>query len=147
MKKEFLIILFIGIISFAQDTPGNLQFNRVVNFSGSQAVTPSAKVFNSFTIPDGKVWKIQSIGLASYSPTTGQLSPFTAGTGSGIKWLFARFNEIIVYVTNNNYDQQNHFPVWLESGNYDFKINSSSSNSSANILASYTAIEFNIIPE
>jgi len=73
MKIFFLIILFIGIISNAQDTPGNLQFNRVVNFSGSQAVTPSAKVFNSFTIPDGKVWKIQSIGLASYSSTTGQL--------------------------------------------------------------------------
>lgn len=145
MKKNILLLLLLigACTSYAQ---GNLQFNRVVTFSNNGTVSSgTVTTYETITIPQGKVWKIESVALAGID-STNSIYPFTAGSGSTIKWLYARFNDIIAYSGDNLGNQNTLLPIWLNSGTYLFKISSAYSNSSGGVLASYSAIEFNIIP-
>lgn len=144
MKKNIFLLLIL-ILSCTSKAQGNLQFNRVVTFSNSDIVANNAvTTFETITIPQGKVWKIESVSLSGVSNNV--VSPFDAGSGSTIKWLYARFNDVVAYSANNVGNQINLLPIWLNSGTYIFKVNSAYSNLSGRVLASYSAIEFNIIP-
>jgi hypothetical protein len=56
MKKLFLLIAFFYVTSFAK-SQGNLQFNQVLTITSGQ----------SYTVPTGKVLKIESINITSTS--------------------------------------------------------------------------------
>ena len=53
MKK--LVILFFLLVSFLGNTQGNLQFNKVLTIGPGE----------SYTVPQGKVLKIESINISS----------------------------------------------------------------------------------
>ncbi len=60
MKKIF-ILLSICIASFGVKAQGNLQFNQIVTQNGTLSCGQTSP---TFTVPNGKVWKIES-----FSPT------------------------------------------------------------------------------
>ena len=143
--KNYIIILLL-VINYSCYSQGNLQFNRAIAFSNNGTVSSgTVSTFETITIPPGKVWKIESVALAG-TDSSNTIFQFTAGSGSTTKWLYARFNDIIAYSGDNLGNQNNLLPIWLNSGTYLFKISSAYSNSSGGVLASYSAIEFNIIP-
>lgn len=132
MKKSILILIFfIGLDAKAQ---GNLQFNRVVNFSASQSVLADTSItFQTFQVPAGKVWKIENVNVGQK-----RLSGFP----EHCDFCSATFNEIIAFMNQQNVGREVIFPIWLSEGSYNFKIGSYPSRL---ILASYSAIEFNIV--
>ena len=62
MKNIVIIVSLIFTFQFA-NSQGTLQFNTVINKSlfstGANTGTNSMKEFSSFTIPDGKIWKVE----------------------------------------------------------------------------------------
>jgi hypothetical protein len=149
MKKEFLIILFIGIISFAQDTPGNLQFNRVVNFSetvtiytgSSSGGFPSENKYTTITpitVPDGKVLKITSLTVAKYYElgTIKELNE-CGQCAASIGGVTAFTHQTSGYTTNNKL-----FPLWFNSGEKEFLV---FNPNGGKVIVSFTGIEFNIV--
>lgn len=147
MKKAFIIItLFSSIIIYSQDTPGNLQFNRVVNFSEIVTVNASSSSsgerrfssINPITVPDGKVLKITSLTVADYyelgdikqldecnecAASIGGVTVFTHKTSG--------------YTTNNKL-----FPLWFNSGEKEFLV---FNPDGGKVIVSFTGIEFNIV--
>jgi len=151
MKKAFLIItLFSSIIIYSQDTPGNLQFNRVVNFSeivnvisSSNSPRPTENRFSSLTpitIPDGKVLKITSLTVANYyeldSSGIKQLSECNECAAS-IGGVTAFTHQTSGYTTNNKL-----FPLWFNSGEKEFLV---FNPNGGRVIVSFTGIEFNIV--
>ena len=63
---KFLSIFFFLFLnelpSFGQ---GNLQFNQVINYTGTLACTTSNTISPSLSVPAGKVWKIEKIKTSS----------------------------------------------------------------------------------
>jgi hypothetical protein len=142
MKKLLFIFLLGFANSFAQ---GNLQFNRVVNFSSAQvngtSYTRGDYIYQSFTIPAGKVWKIENVMVASGSLTE-------QGYVAACPSCAAAFNGIIAYIyyTSGYAPDNAKFPIWLSEGNYNFIITDNNGTSVTDVLrASYSAIEFNVI--
>lgn len=137
MKKSILILIFF--IALGAKAQGNLQFNRVVNFSASQSVvSDSPTTFQTFQVPAGKVWKIENVMISGKN---------SSGSIQFCDVCAATFNDIIAYMLYFPQIEKATFPIWLSDGSYNFKIsnfNFGSSNSRL-ILASYSAIEFNIV--
>ncbi len=142
MKKIlFLAILFISLNAFAQ---GNLQFNRVRTFQGVLNCSKINILLD--TVPQGKVWKIQSMGPSYTDCLTINNIPYvniyrgeTIGSSSsnGSYYGFTHINET----------------PWLKAGD----ILGWSGNSlqtpcnyawgqGASTTYNITAIEYNIIP-
>lgn len=89
MKKTLTItILLFSMATYAQ---GNLQFNKVRTYTGTVS-----KIFD--TVPQGKVWKVESMGISG-SSNTGFLTinnilyrNYDSSSGSSLKeiiWLKA----------------------------------------------------------
>lgn len=134
MKKSILILLFF--ITLDARAQGNLQFNRVVNFSVSQTVGADTLItFQTFQVPAGKVWKIENVNVGQKR---------LSGYPEACEYCTATFNEIIAFMRQNQVTDAI-FPIWLSEGSYNFKIGSYPSPSRL-ISASYSAIEFNVIP-
>ncbi len=112
MKKSILAIVFALMIS-AIYSQGNLQFNQVLNLDASTTGT-------AYTIPVGKVWKIESVALSSNNA-----------------YFQVQYSGTNYFVLNNSIPYAN-LPYWLPSG------------ISVTFLGSATAkvsiIEFNVIP-
>ena len=105
---------FIVSIGFSQ---GNLQFNQVLNLSFSAGGA-------NFAVPPGKVWKIETVSLSSYSSyfslsVAGQ-SVFLKNTHSGYGPVFESF------------------PFWVAGGQNVFMSGLNSGVASV--------IEFNVVP-
>ena len=127
MKKKIILtgILLLGINSiFAQ---GNLQFNRVIteSFNIASAEYGAGTQFSSLkTVPNGKVWKIESMGCNN------------EGNGNGFE---------INGIKNNFYVNQAYSPfkggsLWLSSGTTFRLYNNSYQNS-----CYFSIIEFNVV--
>jgi hypothetical protein len=145
MKK----IIIITVLLFAVNTikaQGNLQFNRVVNFSSIQSngesYSQGAYVYQTFQVPAGKVWKVENVMVGN---SNGLETGFVKACNS----CAASFNNIIAYIYfPSGYAADNSkFPIWLSEGAYDFIISDNNNSSQSDrLIASYSAIEFNIVP-
>jgi hypothetical protein len=145
MKKIIILILLMFNVNKI-NAQGNLQFNRVVNFSATQsnggAYSQGAYVYQTFQVPAGKVWKIENVMV-------GNAQGSEIGFVKACSNCAAAFNGIIAYIyfTGGYAPDNAKFPIWLSEGTYDFTISDNSNTSQADWLtASYSAIEFNIIP-
>jgi hypothetical protein len=115
-KKESMKILLLSFfllpfsLLFSQ---GNLQFNQVLTYSGN---SPSSPIY---TVPIGKVWKVESAVCFNYTGTT----------------VFKVNNYTVLY---NNSNVQ---PIWLKAGDF-------CQMGATNTASSYfiSIVEFNIIP-
>jgi hypothetical protein len=149
MNKAFLIItLFSSIIIYSQDTPGNLQFNRVVNFSEVITVNRNSSsigtqpnryaILTPVSIPDGKVLKITNLVVAGYYET-GNIKEIEecSSCGASIGGITVFTHETAGYTTNNKI-----FPLWFNSGEKEFLV---FNENGGKMIVSFTGIEFNIV--
>ena len=110
----FFFVLLFSTLGFSQ---GNLQFNQVLNLSFSAGGA-------NFAVPPGKVWKIETVSLSSYSSyfslsVAGQ-SVFLKNTHTGYGPVFESF------------------PFWVAGGQNVFMSGLNSGVASI--------IEFNVVP-
>ncbi|MDB4752605.1 hypothetical protein OAF78_02460 [Winogradskyella sp.] len=141
--KFYITLLFFILLSnsaFSQDNPGNLQFNRVVNESGNFSDPTGSTIVKvdvlSFTIPEGKIWKVTStfcVG-SNGAPFGGTASDASAGF-----YKAGDTNPITAFVRQSGFSHNQ--IVWLSEGAYTFSVSVSRGGK-----ASFTALEFNIIP-
>ncbi len=123
MKKVFAAIVCIiafSAISFAQ---GNLQFNQVI------VITLDGQTPQSFTVPAGKVWKIESASSGYYSSTVYMRD------GAG---------EFLATLYSSNVGYRVNYPYWLPSNfSGDFI---RYGNVSSGPKSTISILEFNVIP-
>ena len=116
----FTLTILFSLNTFSQ---GNLQFNRVINFSQTETVLGTSnqgasergfKTFATLTIPEGKVWKITYANvIRDDSQPQMNIELYTLCEECALK-----VGDLIIYT----YDRtggitSNHeFPVWLNSG-------------------------------
>lgn len=137
MKKSILIFLFF--IAIGAKAQGNLQFNRVVNFSATQSVGSISPITaQTFIVPTGKVWKIEYVMVAERTAT---------GGANFCEKCAGSFNGIVAYTCNlsGNFYENGKSPIWLSDGSYNFIISQNSSTTARQLLVSYSAIEFNVV--
>jgi len=133
----FILSFFLSCQTFAQ---GNLQFSQVILQDFNSTVAGWATVtVSSFTVPVGRVWKIEHAEAWYYSGVRS-----SAGSGFSLylnNTLLRRSRS-----TAGNINQGgDHFPVWLPAGSYDI-ILASEAPTSYNYTGSINAIEFNVVP-
>jgi hypothetical protein len=100
MRKIF-ISSFLILISLFVKAQGNLQFNRVITYSGTLNGGTSSDIW---TVPTGKVWKIESLPNPGVLVTTGS-NALMALNINGVASI--TFN-------NSNYPTQINLPIWLK---------------------------------
>lgn len=114
--KNLVFILSIFLCCWVK-AQGNLQFNQVLNLSFSNNNTP-------YTVPAGKVWKIENVSLSSFS-----------------SYFFMNINgqQIFLKNTHTGYGPEfSSFPYWVSGGQ-----NISFGGLTSGVVS---IIEFNIIP-
>jgi hypothetical protein len=130
MKKiiSFIALILCFAVSKAQN---NLQFNRAVlvradSISNCGGGCPDTILYQNFTVPANKVWKIESI---NYNP--GNYVLFLDGNS------FPRVTSQIPTT----------YPIWLPSGTYAIYFGTFNSANSATGQYSYllSALEFNVV--
>jgi hypothetical protein len=133
MKKIFTIIVLLVSINISR-AQGNLQFNQVKNIDLNGSVSVGTGGFSqpisnigTITVPNGKVWKIES------------------GTGvvTGNQEGAIVFTTDIIFKIGNYTINNTKLPLWLSSGNY---IITAIGPSNYNVVISISALEFNVIP-
>ncbi len=117
---KYVIALLFALTFFKIDAQ-NLQFSQVLTFSGQ--VTVANQSFLIGTVPEGKVWKIESLN----------------NLGSGF-WYQINGSEI----TTGNYNYPTHFPIWLKAQDNISFYNASGTGSQPKYFVSI--IEFTIVP-
>lgn len=117
----FFLFLFFSLSFTAQ---GNLQFNQVVYLSANTDNT------TQWTVPVGKVWKIEAVGV--YSST---LTVYLNGTASFI--YVGAYSNSSPYGYYRNADAS---PIWLPSGS----ILGQSCGCGGNRW--FSILEFNVVP-
>ena len=140
MKKIlFFILVLFSSYSLAQDTPGNLQFNRIVNFS--DVYVEGQSDIRTFTVPDGKVWKITNFTMIKLAREICFCAAFIKDQDSneqyGINAFISNGEQ-----TNTEEGNLNSLTIWLNSGTKDIKF---SVQNMGSYNVSYSAIEFNIV--
>ena len=115
------ILLFVAGFSQQVFAQGNLQFNQVINY------TLVGGTAQSFTVPAGKVWKIEAVSGEN--------------TNTPLVWLRNPANQPVAtfYVSSSNHSP---IPYWLSSG---YTGNFYLTNSST-YRGSVSIIEFNVVP-
>jgi hypothetical protein len=147
-----------------------LEFNQVINISGTAnsnysgiTTTDAVGIIDTFTVPDGKVWKVESAyGVNRDGPNDSFILVQSTGNIHTVGSLFkvnntstsgdAQFQEdvdkqITLWVSGNingGEETGQNTPIWLSSGTYKYQVHYSSS-SSRRINAHLSAVEFNII--
>lgn len=119
-----LLFLFFFLISLSFTAQGNLQFNQVVYLSGSADNT------TQWTVPAGKVWKIEAVGVYS-----GALTVYINGVMSFI-YAGAYSNSS----PSGYYRNADASPIWLPSGS----VLGQSCGCGGNRW--FSILEFNVIP-
>ena len=119
MKK--LLFIAICFISLQVSAQGNLQFNQVGSISVSGNMTAFSSFTQGFTVPAGKVWKIE---LGSFiTVTSGLKRPNTVGYVSLFidgYWIQGNFGSEL---------ESNTLPLWIEEGAHILEIvNASGAN-------------------
>jgi hypothetical protein len=110
----FLAFITVGMLSARAQ---NLQFSQVLNLSFSSNGT-------NFSVPAGKVWKLETVGLSSYS------SYFSISVGG---------QSIFLKNTHTSYGPVfESFPFWINGGQSVFLSGLTSGVASV--------VEFNVVP-
>jgi len=134
MKKNVSLLLLSVLCSFAVYSQSNLQFNQVLTYAGRLATANGAGDSTAaWTVPAGKVWKIESASGA-YAYVT---SP-----------VFLVVNGVKVfdlYIYNSSTTRNVYFPVWLKAGDV---ARIAEYNTSNNFYTAYfiSIVEFNVTP-
>lgn len=159
-----------GTSESAGFSSSGLEFNQVINISGTAnsnhvgvVTTDEVGIIDTFTVPDGKVWKVESAygvnrdGSANdwiLAQATG--SQHTSGTLFKVNNTStsgdAQFQDdidkqITLWVSGNingGEETGQNTPIWLSSGTYKYQVHFNS-NSTRKINAHLSAVEFNII--
>jgi len=147
-----------------------LEFNQVINISGTAnsnysgiTTTDAVGIIDTFTVPDGKVWKVESAyGVNRDGPNDSFILAQSTGNIHTVGSLFkvnntstsgdAQFQDdvdkqITLWVSGNingGEETGQNTPIWLSSGTYKYQVHYSS-NSSRRINAHLSAVEFNVI--
>jgi len=127
--KKFIIfcsLLFATNGVFAQ---GNLQFNQVLTYSGRITSSYSSYTSPTYTVPTGKVWKIETKTLSS--------STLSFWINGYIYGDFTIIGAIPNYITN---------PIWLKSNDFIYFQEGFSGGSSHTDDYFISIIEYNIVP-
>ena len=119
MKKFILFTLLQLFIFIYVRAQGNLQFNQVLNYE----FTLNG---NSFTVPAGKVWKLENVMLNS-------INNYACMVYNGTTYYLRQHN-----TSSSAWDN---FPFWLTEGK---TVSFGSNCSGASGIVSI--IEFNIVP-
>ena len=130
MKKTLILLFVLLPFSLLINAQGNLEYNKVklVTINGSY---PYQYQYDQvFTVPAGKVWKIESaiVGYYQYGSPTMYLD-----------------NQLIYQTGLAN----KIFPIWLPSGSYTlslFCVSCNGSSGPGNLKGSISAIEYNEVP-
>jgi|SRR5687767_2422701 len=121
MKKIIFLSLFILSAALVK-AQGNLQFNQVIVYT----IPLNSSV--AFTVPAGKVWKIESAGVG--------------GTGSTSLSLRDATSAPVAYFFGATSGNNTPFPFWLP-GSFSGSFVSSGTNPYRDIIS---IIEFNVVP-
>ncbi len=133
MKKIIILALLISVCKI--NAQGNLQFNDVKNIEITGTTSPfdpnigvPISTIGTITVPTGKVWKIESTSVKENNTSDISSTPS------------------YVLILNNHRASGNSsiFPIWLSAGNYLVKV--SGGAASIAVIASISAIEFNVTP-
>ncbi len=148
MKKIIITIVLLIAVNTIK-AQGNLQFNRVINISNTLVVSEASTVtFQTFTVPSGKVLKIES-GNFARKVSSNYYSTSFAGV--------LHIDDNILMSYSQTYGNTGflgdimsvgYFPYWLGPGTYNFKVSCSNlgATTSDEFSANFSAIEFNITP-
>ena len=122
MKKIFTLIALMVVLQTATKAQGNLQFNRVVSYTGSGSGYGYVTIVLD-TVKQGKVIKLESIGISN-----------SGNYGYG----YLKINGRIYANISNNNSYAIHEIIWLKEGDII----------SYAAYADYviTGIEYNIVP-
>jgi hypothetical protein len=138
---RFLIFFIFNIsMTFLTQAQGNLQFNKVKTLTGT---IPGQTSLNLDTVPAGKVWKIESIGL---SPLFLQIGGYACSeTFFAINGV--EFVNHAPRVNNSNLVVLNNQSLWLKAGDrIGYIYRSLGGNCNTNQPYVISIIEYNIIP-
>lgn len=146
MKILILILALFSALGSQLYSQGNLQFNQVlsetISLSGN-GYTATYNSTNSYTVPAGKVWKIESVGFMTYSGNN-TYSPRVFLIVNGVQVL-SNTGGTSAYDRSGTLNGQ---ALWFKQGDvisFGMSNNCATTCSqSANIVMSL--IEFNIIP-
>ena len=127
--KSSLIILFIFTVYFGK-SQGNLQYSKAIFLEISSL--NSNTVYDTLTVPTGKVVKITSASATSKSLAGAILYINNVGI---ISSLFSDSD-------NSSFTAKCNMPIWLPSGIYILKLRPSSTSGGYAFLS---GVEFNII--
>lgn len=116
-----LAVVFCAVLfTHESHAQGNLQFNQVILFSVPQNTTAA------FTVPAGKVWKIESFGVGGTSSTSILVRDASANT--------------IAYLCGAQVTAS--LPFWLPSS-FSGSFQSTGTNPYRDVIS---IIEFNVVP-
>jgi hypothetical protein len=139
MKKAILFSLFTLLMLFTK-AQGNLQFYRVKTLTG---YVPGATSISLDTVPAGKVWKIESLGMSPLVVIiNGAACTETFFAINGVEYLnhAQRVNSPYLVVLG-------HENIWLKAGDrIGYVYRSLGGNCNTNQPYVISIIEYNIIP-
>jgi len=137
MKKlSFFILALFSSYSLAQDTPGNLQFNRIINvYQNVSCQGAGVNLASDIVIPDGKVWKITNINIVKNNSNMHEMPSQASVSIAGlVVFLGASATDNSANINNGVW--------WFNSGTKTVYLHV---NSNGSYRLSYSAIEFNIV--
>jgi hypothetical protein len=144
--KITIVLFFISVVKFIS-AQGNLQFSQVISesFSISGGVNNTLyDASNSYTVPIGKVWKIESISFSSSSVnSTYAPSIFLKINGNNVLFNYGSQKNI-----NDFGGSLNTQPIWLKEGDIvGFSMrNRCTTTCLQSVIGHVSIIEFSIIP-
>jgi len=153
MKTRLLFLLFIAF-TLGLEAQGDLQFSQVIGVDLYYPAEDAGWSNNNYmkvneiqvTIPEGKIWKITSASIG-YKNTLGEFDQ-----SENIRDLIISIDNVVIYsvpsYTNISEGTEYIYPLWLGSGDYNFKLKyeaTSASTDSSETLAKVIGIEFNVI--
>lgn len=95
----------------------------------------------TFTVPAGKVWKVES-AHGTYESTSSTNPSYNAFVNVMIDKKMVHY-----YNSNGSTDSGGYLPMWLPKGTYTLTLSMTSSGSFGHkIYGGITGIEFNVIP-
>lgn len=137
MKRiSFLLLLILSTLVSISKAQGNLQFGQVIQQSYNQTIPGAAMTtLSTITVPVGKVLKIES---ASVAVNIANIIPGPKlYMGNHCLWQLNYVGGAMVVDRN--------LPLWLNAGTYSFQVYHQD-GSGVNLRASFSGIEFNVVP-
>lgn len=137
MKKIIFTALVLLIVN-AVNAQGNLQFNQVKHLKyTSKCSSWKFIILASLTVPENKVWKIES-GSTYINYST-----------NGIEIMSKEYCQLLIDKQYIQYGSASNssLPIWLEAGTYELGFYYDCSNpSEGTCTAAISVLEFNIVP-